>query len=199
MAKSAFDAIAKTAPAGKSKTNKLTATVTDVTRAAVDALIRIKAEQARLEAEKKDNEEVIISTVRPQQDAAGFKGEYSKSYTVEGPTGSVLFNTSDRFSVPKEPAVQAEIKEFLDKDYESVIEEKRVITLKAEAADNKELISKVLKAVEAAGFTLGDVFDVTDTLVTTKDLDRRQYEIFKTPSRLEKFRNLITWWKPSIK
>lgn len=198
MAKSnPFDAIAKPKSAAAAKTSKIAAVVTDAVKAAVDAFIRIKAEVARLEAEQKDHAETIRDSVRPQQDKLAYSGTYSKSFEVAGTAGNVLYTTTDRFSVPKEEDAQEALKTLLGNKFDEFFENKRTIVFKNTAAENKVLMTKIEKALTAAGLTFADVFEVTDALAAKPDLDRKQYEL--NEAKLAEFRTLCKQYSASIK
>jgi len=193
----AFDKIAKKAPETK-KTTKVAAKVNDDLKAAVDSIIRLKGEVARLEADRKVQEDLVTTAVRSQQDDLAFKGSYNKSFSVAGSQGEITYTTSDRFTLPKDDASIEAIRKLLGDRWEQVIEEKRTITFKADAAENKTLVDKIMKAITAAGLDIGDVFDVVDSMSTTKEMDRRQYELF-TDKELAVWRTLVTQYKPAIK
>ena len=190
-----FDSIAKPKSASAAKTSKIAAVVTDAVKAAVDAFIRIKAELARLEAEQKDQAEVIRDSVRPQQDKLAYSGSYSKSFDVAGTAGSVVYTTTDRFSVPKEADAQAALQTLLGKKFDEFFEQKRTITFKA--ADNTVLMGKIMKAITASGLEISDVFDVVDALTAKPDLDRKQYEL--PEAKLAEFRTLCRQYSASVK
>jgi len=192
-----FDTIAKKADS-KSKTNKVPADVSPEVKKAVDDLIKLKAEKAALDQTIKETEDTIVQAVRPQQIKLAQTCKYSKSFSVMGNKGEVTYTTSDRFTVPKEGDAQTALKDFLGARTDEVLETKREIVLKKEAAENKALIAKIMTAIEKAGVTIGDVFEVTDTTVTTKDMDERQFQLFK-PEELPKWWSFVSWWKPAIK
>jgi len=195
--KNPFDAIAKPKAESKAKTTKIAAAVTPEVQANVDAYIRLKAEITAREAEQANYAAAIIDHVRPQQDRLAFSGQYNKSFDVAGTTGNVVYTTTDRFSVPKGETEQEALSELLGEKFDQFFVSRRTITLKPAAAENPELIGKLMKAIEAAGLEVGDVFEVTDALAATQDLDRRQYEL--TPEQLEQFRILCKQYKPSLK
>jgi hypothetical protein len=195
-----FAAIAKPkTDSPKKGTVKIAATVTDEIKGKVDLVLHHKGAIKSLEAEQLEAETAIIEHVRPQQDEAALAGNFSKSFTVPGNTGTILYNTADSFSVPKDLDAIEEIKKLLGKKFEEVLEPKRTITLKPEAAANTDLIQKVMAAVSAAGLEMGDVFDVVDQYVAKPDLDRKQYELFPKKQALEQFRTLIKQKKASLK
>lgn len=197
-ASSMFDAIAKPKAEAKAKTNKIAATVTEAIKAAVDAFIRVKAQIAALEAEQKDKASEIVAHVQPQQDKLARSGQYSKSFTVAGTQGEVLYTATDRFSVPKDEAAQEALQKCVgDKFFEDHFEVRRTIKLRPEAAANAELMAKWQKAIVAAGLSFAEVFEVTDELAAKPDLDRAQYEL--SEPKLAEFRTLCRQYTPGIK
>ena len=196
-----FGSIAQ--PAGSSggkKTDKPTAAVTADIKAKVDELIRAKAQYKQLEQQMADLEAVLIGHVRPQQDALAFKDQFTKSMVIPGKDGNILMVTSDKFSAIKEPEVIEAMKAFLgEKDFDATWPSKRTITLKKDAAENKVLIEKFFKAIQAAGLEPKDVFDVVDCRVACEDLDEKQYKLCGNQTRLETFRTMAHQAKPALK
>ena len=194
-----FAAIAqKSAPSTPKAKNKVIATVTNEIRNDVDLFVQNKAEIARITAEKDAAEERIIDHVRAEQDALGRSGNFTKSLQVLGNTSDVLYSTSDRFSTPKDEEAQEAIEKLLGKErYEDWFETRRVITLKKEAAEDQDFLQKLMKLVAAAGMSLGEVFNVVDTLMAKPDLDRKQYEL--SEEDLAVFRTLVRQNKPALK
>jgi hypothetical protein len=195
-----FTAIAKSAPVStaKSKSTKPTANVTDEIKNSVDLVIQHKAEIKRLEAELTNHETSIIDHVRPQQDDNARSGAFSKSYEVPGNNGALTYVTSDRFSCPKEPAAIDQLKTLLGLTrFEEWFENKRTTNLQPGVLENPILVQKLVKAAADAGMSLGDVFDVVDTLVAKSDLDQKQYAL--KPAQLDEFRTLVRQNKPALK
>jgi hypothetical protein len=191
-----FDAIAKPKEnTPKSKSSKITASVDPDIKTKVDLVIHHKAQITSLEAEKAEAEASIIDTVRPQQDAAAYAGNFSKSFLVEGNTGSLTYTTSDRFSVPKDEESLEAIQKLLGKKYDTFFETKRTVVFKA--ADNVELVSKIMDIIGKAGMEPSDVFEVTDQVVAKSDLDRNQYTLKE--KELAIFRTLVKQNKPALK
>ena len=194
----AFDKIAKKSDGTKSKTStKIAATVNDEVKNAVDLVITHKAEIARLTAEQAEKELVIIEHVRPQQDENGFKGIFSKSFTVEGNNGELTYTTSDKWSVPQDEAVHTEIKKVTGKLFDNMFETKRSITMTDSALKDETMLNKIAKACEKAGLPIGELFEVTDKLITKKGLDENVYQL--PPEKLEILRTLIKQNKPGLR
>ena len=194
----AFDKIAKKSDSTSTKktTVKIAAEVTDEVRNAVDIFISHKAELKRLEAEMAEKEELIISHVRPQQDKLAKTGSFTKSLTVAGESGSVLYSTSDRFSLPKDDASQTELKKVCGPLFDEMFEVTRTISVKTEALKDETILNKIAKACEKAGLSIADIFDVGDKLIAKDGLDEKQY---KLGDKLEVFRTLARQNKPALK
>jgi hypothetical protein len=194
-----FAAIASSAPATKTKKSSMpTADVTNTVKNSVDLVVSHKAEISRLEAELATHEVTIIDHVRPQQDTAARAGNYSKSFKVPGNTGALTYVTSDRFSAPKDAAVIEQLKQLIGTvRFDEWFESKRTIKLKPEATTDQTFIQKLVKVVADAGMSLGDAFEVTDTLVTKDGLDEKQFKL--APTKLEEFRTLCRQAKPALK
>ena len=194
-----FDAIAVAAPkTSASKATKIAAVVDDKIKTAVDVVIKSKAAIKAIEQQLAEAETTVIAHVRPQQDKLARSGNYSKSFAVQGVSGEITYVTSDRFSVPKEPEAQEQIKTLLGKDkFEEYFETVRTISLKPSVQENGEFIQKLAKVVADAGMNLVDAFDVVDVLKAKPDLDRKQYDL---PERkLDEFRTLVRQSKPALK
>jgi hypothetical protein len=193
-----FDAIAKpAAPAKKSASNKIAAEVNDEISNAVDLIIAHKAEIKRLEAEMDDHSDKVRDHVFKQQAQHARKGNYSKTFDVKGNVGNLTYVSSDRWTLPKEADLQEALQTFLGKRFEEWFETRRTITLKPAAADNGDLIGKLSKAIEAAGFSMADVFEVTDALKSKKDLDENQFEL--DDKALTQFRTICKQYKAGLK
>jgi hypothetical protein len=193
-----FDKIAKPKEPASKKSTKKVASVTDAIKTQVDTIIQVKAKIAELEAVQADAEEAIRTHVRPQQDELGFKGDYSKSFSVLGNTGEVVYVTSDKYSVPQGDAEVEEMKKILGAKYDALIESRRTVTLLPEAAENADLITKLCAVIEKAGMDVGQVFKVEDKLATVKGTDEKVYTLL-TPKQLEGFRTVVRQVKASIK
>lgn len=193
-----FSEIAKPAAPTTKKSSKLTAKVNDTIKSAVDKLVSTKATLTSLEAEKADLEEKIINHVRPQQDDNARKGDFSKSYLVEGNSSNVTYVTSDRFSVPKTEEELDALKRLLGQDrFNAWFEKKRTIKLKESASTNQTFITALRSALDTAGLSFADSFEVTDITVAKSDLDMKQYELGENV--LEQFRTLCRQNKPALK
>jgi hypothetical protein len=203
-----FDAIAIPVKATKGKTTKIIATVTDEIREAVDRLIGKKATLAAVKAEVDQLDSQIIDHVREQQERLARAGNYSKSFEVHGmprqvegnniPVEATLtYTTMDKFSVTKDLAAQAELKEMLKDRFDEFLIKKRSISLKPEIQLDMKFLQKFAKALADAGISLAETFDVVDILEAKPDLDKNQFEL--TPREHEIFKNHVKQTKPSLK
>jgi len=194
-----FDAIAKSSsPTKKSASNRIAAEVNDEISTSVDLIIAHKAMIKSLEAEMDDYSDKVRDHVFKQQAIHARKGNYSKTFDVKGNVGSLTYVASDRWTLPKEVELQEALEKFLgDKRFEEWFESRRTITLKPTAAENQDLITKLNKAIEAAGLSMADVFDVTDVLKSKKDLDENQFEL--DDKTLTQFRTICKQYKAGLK
>ena len=193
-----FAELAKSPAAVSKKSSKMTAKVTEPIKKAVDKLVNTKASIASLEAEKAALEEQIIGHVRPQQDENARKGDFSKSYLVEGESSNVTYVTSDRFSVPKTPEELEALKRLLGPDrFNEWFDKERTITLKESASKNPEFIRVLQTALAAAQLNFADSFEVIDTVYAKKELDMKQYVLAQPV--LDQFRTLCKQNKPALK
>lgn len=195
---SKFDKIAKPASETTKTASKVTASVTEEIKTAVDAVIAKKAEIKRLEAELNGNETTVIDHVLPQYDNQARSGSFTKSLVVPGNVGTLTAVWSDAFSIPQEPEVQAEIKKLVGpKKFEEFFDTKQTISIKADVLDNEMRLNQIADACTKAGLDIGSIFDVTDKLVAKNDLDRHQFDL--DAAKLVTFRALVRQKKPSLK
>lgn len=194
---SAFDKIAKTGTKKTASKERIAAEVNASVKKAVDTVITNKAEIKSLTAEIAENEALIIDHVRPQQDDMAYAGKFTKSLEVPGTTASVLYSTSDRFSVPQDEDSQTALKELLGNLYDDFFISERAISIKRDVLNNEKLLNKICKACEKAGLNISEIFDVGDTIKAQKGLDEKQYKLNK--ENLETFRTLVRQNKPALK
>jgi hypothetical protein len=193
-----FDAIAVTSgKTPKGKTVKIAAVVTDEIKIAVDTFISKKAELAKVKVEVEQLDGQIIDHVKEQQERLARSGNYAKSFDVQGVTGNLTYTTSDKFSTPKEPEVQVQLKNLLGGRFSDLFVMKRNITLKTAVQSDTKFLQKFAKALADAGINLGETFDVTDVLEAKEDLDKNQYDL--TPREHEVFKTLVKQTKPSLR
>ena len=193
-----FDSIATPKSESKKKSTKITAEINDEVKKAAGEVIKLKAEITSLKAKQEEKESLIISHILPQQEKHAREGNFSKSFLVEYDNEkSLTLTTADVFSVPEDEESQEAIKKLLGKEFDTYFEYVRSITLKPEIQNDPKFIQKLAKVVSDAGMNLGDAFEVTDTLETKKDMDRKQYELPET--KLNVLRTLISQRKASLK
>ena len=187
----------KNGTASKSAANKIAAAVTPKIKQTVDRVINLKAQIKQLEADESQAEQTIIDHVMPQQELQARQGNFSKSFFVEGASTSLTYTTTDKFSIPKDEDVHEEIKKLLGPKFEEFFEYKRTVALNPKVQENTPLVNKIIKACETAGVSMAEAFDVTDVLVSKKDLDKRQYEL--DANTLAIFKSMVKQYKPSLK
>lgn len=195
-----FDAVATPVKATKGKTTKLVAVVDDEIRAAVERYISKKATLAAIKAEVEQLDTQIIEHVREQQDRLARQGNFSKSFEVHGveEKSVITYTTSDKFSTPKEPEAQGQLKALLgEQRFNELFTQRRSISLKVAVQTDLKFLQKFAKALADAGIGLGETFDVVDVLEAKPDLDRNQYDL--TPREHEVFRTLVRQNKPALK
>lgn len=187
----------KNGTASKSAASKIAAAVNPKIKQTVDRVIELKAKIKQLEADESQAEQTIIEHVQPQQELQARQGNFSKSFLVEGQTGSLTYIVTDKFSVPKDEEVHEELKKMLGQKFDEFFEYKRTVALNEKVQENTTLVNKIIKACETAGISLAEAFNVTDVLVSKKDLDKRQYEL--DANTLATFKSLVKQYKPSLK
>ena len=199
-----FDALAKPKETKKAASTKIVASVTAEVKTAVDAVISIKAEINRKEAELAAQETVVTDHVQPQQDSQARAGNYSKSFYVEGVTGAVLFSTADKFSVKglndskDGEALQTTVSNLIGEEkYNAWFQTKRSISLLESVVLDQDKIAKITAAMAKAGLEIADYFKVEDTIVHCADLDQKVYDL--DDQTLAEFRALVPPRKAALK
>lgn len=193
-----FDSIATTTTPAKAKATKPTAKVTAAIKAIVDKFIAAKAALNKVKVEMAEYEASIIEHVRPQQDELARQGSFTKSLTVPGEVGSVLYSTSDKFSSLTDPLVIDHVKDLIgDEKFNEYFEKVRSISLKQEVLEDKIFIAKLVDAVSKAGLTMAEAFVVTDSVRAKPGLDEKQYALDE--AKLAEFRELVKQNKPALK
>ena len=199
-----FDILAKPKETKKTSSIKIAATVTPEVKTAVDAVISIKAEINRKEAELAASETIVIEHVQPQQDSQARAGNYSKSFYVEGNDGAVLFSTADKFSVKglNDPAsgeaLQTTVSNLIgDEKYTAWFQTKRSISLLESVVLDQDKIAKITTAMAKAGLEIADYFKVEDTIVHCDDLDKKVFDL--DDATLAEFRALVPPRKAALK
>ena len=195
-----LDRIGKTsAPTGTKKSSKIAATVTDEIKAAVDAIIQLKARIKADEAALGDKESGVISHVRVQQDQHAFQGEFSKSFDVPGNTGALTYVTSDRFSVPQGEEELTALKQLIgDQKFTDLFIEKTTLSIKPAILADETKLEQFLTACEQAG--IGDLNSIFERVVKVQGkegLDEKQYTL--GVDKLPLFRSLVRQNKPALK
>lgn len=182
----------------KAATKKIAAEVTPAIKRHVDTFVANKAQIKALEAAQAESEAIIIEHVRTQQDTHAFAGDFSKSFSVEGTTTSVLYNTSDRFSVPQDEETLKEVKKITGPvKYAEFFGEKPTIAIKAAIISNDALMNKIAAACEKAGLNIGEIFESTVKIFAKDGLDEKQYTL--PPDKLPLFRAFVKQNKPALK
>ena len=189
-----------TSPAKSSakKTPKLAAVVNDAIKAAVDEVIQLKARIKADEAALAEKEVLIIEHVRAQQDEKAFAGQFSKSFEVAGNTGTLLYNTSDKFSVPQAVEAQAAIKALTGTMYEKFFRKFPHLAIKDAILNDDAMMERIFAACESASLDLNAIFEKTEKVVAVDGLDEKQYKL-RTASKLAQFRALVRQNKPALK
>jgi len=193
----AFGNVIKKSTGPKKASTRVNAQVNDEVRNAVDIVIADKAEIKRLEQEQKDKETVIIDHVRPQQDKLARSDQFTKSLDVAGNKGSLLYTTTDRFSVPQDDDSLDALKKLTGKKFDDMFETVQTLSLKKEVVKNEKLLDKIAKICKKAGLPVEDIFEGGEKIVAKTDLDRRQYDL--TEKELNQFRTLVRQNKPGLK
>lgn len=193
----AFDAFAGKKTPTKKTSPKIPAKVTDEIKDCVDLTIANKAQVKLLDVETKKAELTIIEHVFPQQEIAAREGNYCKSFTVEGNDGAVTYTTIDKFSVPKEDDVEAEIRKLLGKDFDTYFRTARTVKFTDEAMQDKSLVNDMVAVAQEHDYNVPDVFSIVDELATVKGMDESQFNLPK--AKLAALRTLIKQYKASLR
>jgi len=199
--KNALDAFASTEKSSTKKKNpKIAAAVTIKIKRAVSTVILKKAEIKKLQIELAEAEKIVIDHVAPQQEVQARDGNFAKSFTVmstDEQLQPLTITWPDKFSVPKDEKIHAEIRKILAKKFDEYIVKKRTVTFTPEAMKNNGLLKALITTVVEEGLEVPDVFKIVDELKTIKGMDEKQFEL--PVSKLALLKELITQTKPAIK
>ena len=163
-----------------------------------------KKKEKEAESLKRTAEAPILHYVKEHQDKDAFAGNFSGSYLIKATmkvgdkdlTEQVKYIGVDSFSVSSDEEVQKQLKELLGDEYDRVIEEDTVISMKAEVFQDETLQKKL---VTALGDSFSDFFDTVTTSKVKEGFDEKIFQIAKTPEKLEQIRTLINQKKPSLR
>jgi hypothetical protein len=109
----------------------------------------------------------------------------------------VTYTTVDKFSAVKSEVVD-DLKACIgEAKFNEWFEKRRTVTLVKGALANATLVGKLMKAIEASGMSIGEVFNVVDTTVAKSGLDEKQFGLAQ--ERLQVFRSLVKQNKASLK
>lgn len=193
-----FDAIATHATSkSKSSNNFPVAETTDEVQKAVEDVLDIKSRMDVLKVELSAAEELIITSVREQQDELARQGNYSKSFTVPGYDSTLTYTTSDKFSDVTDLIVLDHLKDLLKGLFDKFFQSVRSIALKKEVVEDPNALKKLTEAFTKAGLNIADYFTVTDATRPVKGLDLLQYEL--NDKDLADFRTMVKQAKASLK
>jgi len=193
----AFDKIAKPKSAEKKSTLPvITASANILT--AIDEVNKLKGDLAKVKADLAIQEEIVIDYVKVQQDSKARAGEFSKSFRIEGNTTALTYTTSDSFSTPQDEANQETVKELIGETrFDAWFETKKMIAIKESVINNQDKIELLIEAMNKAGLSIPDFFNVTKVLTTCDDLDQKQFEL--DDETLHAFRTLVVQKKAALK
>jgi hypothetical protein len=196
---SAFGKLAKTVVTKPKKSDKVIASVSEQAQTNIDTFVENKAKIAQLTGENKTLEEIVIEEVYEQQRTMAIdSGEYVKTFSVPGKTATVTYVTTDRFSVPQDAEVLAEVKKLIGaQKFNAFFITRQTISLKENVVKDEDLLNKISDACEKAGLPIADIFDVTEKTFACDGLDEKQFQI--PVEKLPEFRAMVKQTKASLR
>lgn len=191
-------AIAKSKSATQPAAKKSSMPIIEITDSNVSSAIAdfIDA-QGREKSAKADKEfagATVIEHVRAIQDKKALKGDFHKSYQVKSDSGNVKFVTADKFSVNDED--EDNLKNLLGESYDSLLEEKVSVTLKAEIFEDEK---KQTELMNLLGDKFAEFFDVNTKLQAVKGFDEKIYQAVDSQAKLDEVRTYAKQNKPSVR
>jgi hypothetical protein len=178
----------------KAKSKVPTLDAPDDIKQEVDRYIEAKQNEKMAKAEKDDAGENIVNFVRPHQDTAGYNGTHRHSYAVPGTNGNkVKYVSSNRFSINADD--EAELREILGGDFDSLMDRKFEVVLKAEVFQDEDLKAELMSLV---GSQFGTFFDTKISLKVQEEFDRRVYATVPE-KELPALRTFARPYKPSLR
>jgi hypothetical protein len=140
------------------------------------------------EATFKAIEEEVLTKVSPEYEACALRGEFTKTFNVEGTTTSgVQISWKDSFTaikIEEKPTLQEELGDRFD----TYFEEKREVSL-ADTSD--AAIQSLIAKLGPDDFQ--KYFSVKLSLIAKADMDRKQFDL---PTSV---RNRVNQYKPALK
>lgn len=161
-------------------------------------LIKAKEVLARAKAEVETNSAPIIAHVRGVQDADGIQGSFSGSYTVIGGKEQGLFVSADKWSVPQDEAIKAELAAVVGAErVKDVIRERYAIKVRDEVMLDKKLQKELMDRI---GGDFAKFFSAEKVMETVPELNARIYEVAGNEQiKVAKIRELVKQSSPYIK
>lgn len=190
------DMLKKTATAEKPKAKKSsmpTLTATPEVAEAVDKYQESKINHKQAEAAMNDAGETIMAFVRDHQDAEGFEGRYQGSFAVIGNRHQAKVIYQNKFSI--NPEDEGELTSILGDRFDTLIQKKYSVRLKAVVLDDEELQAELMDLI---GERFGDFFETTASLTVAEGFAKEIYQAV-IPEQLPALRTFARQYKPSIR
>lgn len=162
-------------------------------KVAVDEYQEAKAAYKKAEATLNHNGEIVQDFVKQVQDAAGFVGRYQGSYAVMGNLHQAKVIYANKFSINSED--EGELVAILGENFDSLIEKKFSVKLKAAVFEDEALQAELMALV---GERFTDFFETTVNLAVCEDFSRLVYQAVQ-PEQIDTLRTFARQYKPSIR
>jgi len=176
----------------KKKTAGALIHLTDQIKESVDELVSAKKSLAVAKADIASLEPEIIEAARKVQNEDGLKGNYRKSYDMNGHESSVKFVSANKFSIAEDDI--EDLEDALGDKFEDMIETGYVVKVKAEVMESDELQEKLM---ELLGDEFGTYFETITTRKVCTDFDKKLYDLDE--STREEVKELAKQAKPALK
>jgi len=174
---------------------------------AVSSFLSLSAKVKDLDAQVKEQSEVIIDHAVKIQNEEGFKGAYKKSYLIGGVGDEeyVSFSRSDKFSAIDDDDTISSLKKILGTGtFNKLFEKNLELSIAPEVFKSKEKTQELAALLQSAfGDKIGEFFVKSEKWTAKEGLDATQYNLGSSDTEnKEKFEALqleVKQSKPSLK
>lgn len=153
--------------------------------------IRLKETQTKL---KKQQEEIRKFGEDVLLERALNDKKFTKTIIVKGEKHSVRITKPDRFMI-KDKDPEKAIKKIIGKRFDQFFDKERLISVKDEVFENKEILKKFLSKFDNE--ELEEYFDIGFIVKAKEGFDKKQYQ-YLTPEEREKMNGVVNQVAASV-
>lgn len=191
----AITGVSVTKSGQKKENNKIPTVIPpDKLRKQVDELVEWKKKEKEAKAEKESREVDLIDWTKEKQDIDGLKGDFKKSYRIQGVEETVTFVSGDRFSSINSEDIPV-LQEIFGDRFNEFMEKKITVSLNEEVMNDSNLQIELMSMIPKEKFK--KFFKSETTFSPVSDFDRKIYSFGK--KILSQIRDLVKQAKPSLR